>query len=160
MAMSPTYALAHTFLPNWVKLKGAATIVSALERKDLIYFDPLWQQAYVTHNPYIFTAHREPLRIAIITLPQPKTMEMGEAFMAAIVVKTTDASFAKYYLLEHDFVLAKQSNRTLLTERDGRNHIKHGEGPALTGDPATDTAAFLDAIVKVASATPTGQLPR
>ena len=33
MAMTPAYALAHVFLPNLLRLKGHATVMSALERR-------------------------------------------------------------------------------------------------------------------------------
>ncbi|MGH9886511.1 MAG: hypothetical protein ACREBE_13335, partial [bacterium] len=96
MAMTPAYALAHVFLPNLLKLKGHATVMSALERRDLIYFDPLWAQAQVAHNPFVLTQHRESMsgdkfRIATMTLPVPT--EMGEAHMAGIVVKANDPAF-------------------------------------------------------------------
>src|SRR5678815_6097380 len=85
MAMTPAYALAHVFIPNLLKLKGHATVMSALERRDLIYFDPLWAQAHVAHNPFVHSEHRESLagdkfRIATMSLPAPT--EMGEAYMA------------------------------------------------------------------------------
>lgn len=147
MALSPQYQLAHLFLPNMVKLKGAATVVSALERKDLIFFDPLWQQAYVTHNPFVFTQTRPPFRIGIMTLPPPK--DMGESYMAAIVVKVGEPAYARYFTLDMDYVLAKSAYRTLLCEREGQKQTKHREGPVLTGDNATDTFAFMDAVMAV-----------
>src|SRR5689334_12263316 len=67
MAMTPTYALAHVFIPNLLKLKGTATVISSLERKEMTYLDPLWAQAYVTHNPQIATVQRDPYRIAVFT---------------------------------------------------------------------------------------------
>ena len=152
MAMTPAYALAHVFFPNMVKLKGAATVVSALERRDLIYFDPLWAQAHVTHNPFVTSQLREPYRIATMSLPPPA--EMGEAYMAAIVVSKTDPTLVRYFTLEHDFVLAKQANRTVVCERAGQKHTKHGDGPALTGTNDTDAAAFVDAVMEVVSPTP------
>src|SRR5882724_8933583 len=98
MAMTPAYALAHVFLPNLLKLKGHATVMSALERRDLVFFDPLWAQAHIAHNPYVLTQIRDPYRIATLTLPQPN--EMGEAYMAGIVIKTNDPSYLRYFTLE------------------------------------------------------------
>ena len=145
--MSPAYALAHVFLPNLVKLKTAATVLAAIERKDKSYLDGVWQQAHVTHDPHIAAIQRDVYRIGIITLPPPK--EMGEAHMVAIVAKKTEPAFHKYYLLEHDYVLAKKADRTLVTERDGQRHIKHFDGPALTGTIETDLAAFVDAFMEL-----------
>lgn len=158
MALSPINALAHSIFPNWLKLKGATTVMSALERKDLIFLDSLWQQAYVTHNPHILTVQRDPYRVAVITLPAPK--DMGDAHMAGIVVKKNEPAFTKFYLLEHDYVLSTRQNRTLVTEKSGRESIKHHEGPALTGDNATDTAAFVESLMIAVESTPSGKLPR
>jgi len=145
--MTPAYALAHVFLPNLIKLKGHATVVSALERKDLVFFDPLWAQAHLTHSPYVWSQTREVYRIGTMTLPAPT--EMGEAYMAGLVVKTNDPSFMRYFTLEHDFVLARQSNRTLLCEREGQKHSKRGDGPALTGANEADAKAFVDCFMEL-----------
>lgn len=147
MPMSPTYTLAHVFIPNMIKLKGAATVISALERKELTLLDQLWQQAFVTHQPKIMTTLRDPYRIGVFTLPQPK--DLGEAHMVGLVVKKTDPSFTRYYTLEHDYVLAKKADRTLLCERDGANHKKLGDGPALTGDFDQDAVAFIDCFMEI-----------
>src|SRR5262249_13599544 len=118
MAMTPAYALAHVFLPNLIKLKTHAAVVSAIERRDLSYFEPLWAQAQITHKPHLTSETRGSYRAVTISLPPPA--EMGEAYMAGIVVKAGDPAFMRYFTLEHDFVLAKQSNRTLLCERQGQ----------------------------------------
>jgi hypothetical protein len=151
MAMTPAFALAHVFLPNLVKLKGLATVMSALERKDLVFFDALWSQAHINHHPYVWSQQREPYRIATITLPEP--VEMGEAHMAGIVAKMNDPAFFRYFTLEHDFVLARQANRTVLCEREGAKHTKHGEGPPLTGDRDADARAFADRFMELIAPT-------
>lgn len=145
--MSPTYALAHVFLPNHTKLKGAASIVSAIERKEKAFLDPVWAQAYVTHDPKLFAFTRAPYRIAVITLPPPK--DMGEAYLVAWVIQQGDPGFARFFTLEHDYVLATRSDRTLVCEREGTKHTKHFEGPKLTGNPDTDVAAFVDAFMEL-----------
>lgn len=147
MAMTPTYALAHVFIPNLLKLKGTATVISSLERKETTYLDPLWAQAFVTHDPQIATVQRDPYRIAMFTLPPPK--ELGEAHMVGMVVKKGDPQYWRYFTLEHDYVLAKKAERTLLCERDGQTHKKHGDGPVLTGNFATDSVAFIDAFMEL-----------
>jgi hypothetical protein len=158
MALSPINALAHTIFPNWLRIKGPATAMSALERKDLVYLDSLWQQAYVTHNPQIYTVQRDPYRVAVVSLPAPK--DMGDAHMCGIAVKKTEPGTAKYYLLEHDYVLATKQNRTIITQKEGRETIKHGECPAPTGDFAVDAPAFLVRFMNVLETGPTGTLPR
>jgi hypothetical protein len=151
MGMTPTYALAHVFLPNLLKLKGHATVMSALERRDLVFFDGLWAQAHLAHNPFVTTETREAsntkYRIATISLPTPS--EMGEAYMAGVVIKTNDLVYMRYFTLEHDFVLAKQSNRTVLAEREGQKHSRRGDGPALTGTPEADAKAFVECFMEL-----------
>ncbi|MEO7732170.1 MAG: hypothetical protein ABIY55_14440 [Kofleriaceae bacterium] len=145
--MTPAYALAHVFLPNLLKLKGHSTVVSAIERKNLIFFDALWAQAHVTHNVYVTSQLRDPYRIATISLPTPT--EIGEAYMAGIVLKTNDPVFMRYFTLEHDFVLAKQANRTVLAEREGQRHTRRGDGPVLINDPEADAKAFVDCFMEL-----------
>jgi len=145
--MTPTYALAHVFIPNLIKLKGAATVISAIERKEKVFLDQLWSQAHVTHNPDILAVLREPYRIGMFTLPAPK--EIGEAYMVGMVVKKGDPTFSRYFMLERDYVLAKKADRTLLTERELQSHKKHGEGPQLTGDFAQDSVAFIDCFMEL-----------
>lgn len=151
MGMTPAYALAHVFLPNLLKLKGHATVMSALERRDLVFFDPLWAQAHVAHNPFVFTQARESLtdkfRVATVTLPPPS--EMGEAHMAGFAIKANDPSFLRYFTLEHDFVLAKKANRTVLCERAGQKHTRIGDGPQLIGTNEVDAKAFMDCFMEL-----------
>jgi hypothetical protein len=78
-------------------------------------------------------------------MPQPT--EMGEAWMVAFVAKKNDGAVTFYFTLEYDYVLATKSTRTILCERDGVKFIKHGEGPPITGDFATDASAFVEAIM-------------
>src|SRR4051812_45113756 len=147
MAMTPTYALAHVFFPNLLKLKGHATVVTAIERRDLVFFDALWAQAHLEHKPFLMTAIRADYRAAVVTLPPPK--EMGEAYMIGLVTKPSDPALLRYFLLEHDFVLAKQSNRTVLAEREGQKHSRRGDGPALVGNSEVDAVAFIDCFMEL-----------
>ena len=151
MAITPAYALAHVFLPNLLRLKGHSAVMSAIERRDLIFFDPLWAQAQITHNPQVASQLRDPYRIATITLPPPSAI--GEAHMAGIVTKATDPAFMRYFTLEHDFVLAKQATRTVVAEREGQKHSRRGDGPALTGDHDADARAFIECVMQLISPT-------
>ena len=147
MAMTPAYALAHVFLPNLLKLKGHATVMSAIERRHLVFFDALWGQAQIDHHPYVASQTRDVYRTGVVTLPAPK--EMGEAYMAGMVIKSTDPVFLRYFTLEHDFVLAKQASRTLLCERSGQKHSRIGDGPALTANTEADAKAFMDCFMEL-----------
>jgi len=144
--MTPAFALAHVFLPNLVKLKGAATIQGVIERREKFFFDQVWNQAHITHAPFLHSETRDVYRIGVIDLPAPK--EMGEAFFAAVVAKASDPGFNKFFLLEHDYVLATKSDRTLVTERDGQRHTKHFDGPVLSGNKETDAKAFVEMLME------------
>jgi hypothetical protein len=157
MPTTPEYALVHVFLPNHTKLKGAGTIVSSLERRDKTHLAQVWAQAHVTHDPEIATETRDPYRIAVVSLPPPK--DMGEAYLAAWVIKKSDPAFTRFFTLEYDYVLAKKANRTVLCERTGTEHKKHGDGPAMSGNFAADAKAFADAFIAVL-AKPSGTVPR
>lgn len=149
--MTSSYALAHVFLPNLVKLKSGAAVIHAIERNDRSLLDGVWVQAHVTHQPVTKLVNRDPYRIAVITLPPPA--ELGEAFMVGIVVKKTDVQFCRYFTLEKDHVLAKKLDRTLLCEREGQKHTKHREGPVLTGAVDADLDAFVAAFMEVVEPT-------
>lgn len=139
-------SIAHVILPNLMKLKGASTVVSAMERRDTSMFANVWQQTGVTHSPQVLCKERnDTWRIGVLQMPQPT--EMGEAWMVAFVAKKNDGAVTHYFTLEYDYVLATKSTRTILCERDGVKFIKHGEGPVLTGDFATDASAFVEAIM-------------
>ncbi len=139
-------SIAHLILPNVMKLKGAPTVVNAIERKDVSLFASVWQQTGVAHAPKSFYKERsDAYRIAVLSLPAPK--EMGEAHMVAFVAKKNDASVQRYFTLEHDFVLATKQTKTLVREKEGQSFVKRGgDGPPVTGDFAADAAAFAEAI--------------
>ena len=146
MPASPSYAIAHVFMPNLLRTKGAQTFLGVVERKEKFFVDTIWNQAQVKHDVFMhLNTERDPIRIAVIDLPPPK--EMGEAYFVAIVGHKTDANYKRYFLLEYDYVLSTKSDRTMITERDGNRTQKHFEGPPITGDKAADAAAFADAIV-------------
>ena len=86
-------------------------------------------------------------RVGVLSLPKPN--EMGEAYMCAFVAKKNDAAVTRFFTLEHDYVLATKSNRTVIAEKDGSRFTKHGEGPAITGDFSLDANAFCDAVIKI-----------
>src|SRR5258705_1305965 len=128
-----------------MKIKGVATVVGAIERKDTSMFQQVW--AAVPHTPQLTAAERGAYRIGVVTLPAPK--QMGEAHMCAFVAKKGDTTVARYFLLEHTYVLATKSDQFLLTERDGSRQVNRGNGPKLTGDAKADATAFIDAVMDV-----------
>lgn len=163
MPTSPAYALAHTFLPNTTKLKGPTTMMVALEKRDHVFFDAIWKQAYIDHKPKIYTVERDPYRIGVIDLPPPK--DLGEAFMVGLVIKKSDTTFARFFLLENDYVLAKKANSTTLTEREGMlvgsvRHAKLGPGSPITGDFDVDAVAFVDCFMELIVPTKVSNKPK
>ena len=142
--------IAHVILPNLMKLKGASTVVSAMERRDVSIFAHVWQQTGVDHTPQVLAKERnETWRIGILSMPTPK--EMGEAHMVAFVAKKNDAAITRYFTLEYDYVLATKSTRTILCEVDRGKTTKFGEGPKLAGDFQTDASAFVEAVMNIIS---------
>jgi hypothetical protein len=143
--------IAHVVLPNLMKLKGASTLVGAMERRDASPFAQVWQQTGVEHSPQVIAKERDDFRIGVMSLPKPE--EMGEAFMCAFVAKKNDAAITRYFTLEHDYVLATKTTKTTVCEREGNRTVKHGDGPAISGDFQTDSSAFVDTIVEIMSPT-------
>ncbi|HUJ62121.1 MAG TPA: hypothetical protein VLX92_26625 [Kofleriaceae bacterium] len=139
--------IAHVVLPNLMKLKGASVLVSAMERRDASVFATVWSQTGVEHNPQVIAKEKGVWRIGVLSLPKPN--EMGEAHLCAFVAKKNDAAITRYFTLEHDYVLATKTTRTVLCEREGQRTRKIGEGPPITGDFATDASAFVDAVMDV-----------
>jgi len=140
-------AIAHVVMPNLMKLKGAASLVSAMERRDVSPFAQVWTQTGIDHTPQVIAKERDVWRIGILSLPAPE--QMGEAYLCAFVAKKSDATITRYFTLVHDYVLATKSTRTLVCEREGQRTVKHGDGRAVTGDFQTDANAFVDAIMQV-----------
>ncbi len=145
--------IAHVVLPNLMKLKGASTLVSAMERRDVSAFAQVWTQTGVEHNPQVIAKERDQdgsvWRFGVMSLPTPS--EMGEAYLCAFVAKKNDAAVTRYFTLEYDYVLATKTTRTLMAEREGNKTTKYGEGPKVTGDFQADSSAFIDAILAILS---------
>jgi hypothetical protein len=147
--------IAHVVLPNLMKLKGASTLVSAMERRDVSAFAQVWSQTGVEHTPQVIAKELDQgnviWRIGVMSLPKPN--EMGEAYMCAFVAKKNDAAITRYFTLEYDYVLATKSTRTIIAEREGQRTTKHGDGPPISGDFMADASAFIQAILEVMSPT-------
>lgn len=147
--------IAHVVLPNLMKIKGASTLVGAMERRDVSAFAQVWQQTGVDHTPQVIAkevdAGNAQWRIGVMSLPKPN--EMGEAYMCAFVAKKNDAAITRYFTLEYDYVLATKSAKTIVAEREGSRTVKHGDGPPISNDFQADASAFIAAIMEVISPT-------
>ncbi|HEY5928072.1 MAG TPA: hypothetical protein VIV11_40575 [Kofleriaceae bacterium] len=144
---SPLDTIAHLVLPNLMKIKGASTLVGAMERRDASPFAHVWQQTGIEHSPQLIAKELDNWRIGMMTLPTPT--EMGEAYMCAFVTRKNDDSITRYFTLDYDYVLSTKTAGAVLCEREGQRMVKRGEGPTLTGDFQTDSNAFADAIMNV-----------
>jgi hypothetical protein len=143
--------IAHVVLPNLMKLKGASTLVGAMERRDVSPFAQVWAQTGVEHSPQCIAKEKDPWRYGVLSLPTPS--EMGEAYMCAFMAKKNDAAVTRYFTLEYDYVLATKSTRTIICEREGSRMTKHGEGPPVTGDFQTDASAFVEMVNQIVTRT-------
>ncbi len=146
--------IAHVVLPNLMKLKGASTLVSAMERRETALFEPVWTQTGVEHKAQVIAKEKDcggagVWRVGVLSLPTPT--EMGEAYMCAFVAKKNDAAVTRYFTLEYDYVLKTKSNKAIIAEKDGSRVTKHGDGPAVTGDFQVDANAFVDAVMNIIS---------
>jgi hypothetical protein len=138
--------IVHVVLPNLMKIKGAATLISAAERRDPSVFAQVWQQTGVAHTPLLIAKEKDNYRFAVMTLPAPSAM--GEAYLCAFIATKNDSA-THYFTLEYDYVLATKQTKTILCSREGTRTIKHGDGPPYTGDLQTDATAFVDAILAI-----------
>lgn len=150
--------IAHVVLPNLMKIKGASTLVGAMERRDASPFAQVWQQTGVEHSPQVIAKEKEPWRYGVMSLPAPSAM--GEAYMCAFMTKKNDESITRYFTLEYDYVLATKTARTIICERANNRTTKHGEGPAVTGDFQTDASAFVDAVNVIVGRTSSPNMAR
>jgi hypothetical protein len=148
---SPTQVIANVVLPNLMKLKGASTVVSAIERRDPAMFQQVFTQTGLDHTPQLVAKDQDDWRIGVVTMPPPA--EMGDPYMCAFVAKKNDGGITRYFTLEHDYVLATKTTRSVVVERVGARATKHGDGPAISGDAATDASGFVAAIVEVLAPT-------
>ncbi|HEX5062022.1 MAG TPA: hypothetical protein VFV99_21785 [Kofleriaceae bacterium] len=136
--------IAHLIVPNVLKLKGAAMLIGAMERRDASAFAQVWQQTGVEHTPQVSAKEKGDWRFGVMSLPKPSAM--GEAYMCAFVTKKNDGSVNRYFTLEYDYVLATKTEKTILCEREGSLTKKRGDGSPITGDFQADASAFVDAI--------------
>jgi hypothetical protein len=141
---SPLDTIAHLILPNVMKLKGAATLVGAMERRDTSPFAHVWQQTGIEHAPQVIAKEKGDWRIGVMSMPAPSAI--GEAYLVAFIARKNDAAITKYFTLEYDYVLATKSTKTVVCEREGSRTIRRGDGPAYTNDFQADASAFVDAL--------------
>jgi hypothetical protein len=129
-------------LPRLMRERGAAPVLDAIERNDADYFIPVWMEAGFRFTSRLMYTARGGLRIGVLTLPMPR--EWTEAYLAAIVGRTSDASVLRYFLWEKG-----EDAGTVISEWAGPSHRNYGAGPAFTGDLAGDRAKFVDRVAEL-----------
>ena len=133
-----------------MKLKGPAVLVSAMERRDASIFQQAWTAAGIKHTAFVSAKERGDWRVGILQMPKPE--QMGEAHMVAFVAKKNDAAISRYFTLEHDYVLATKTTKTVIKEKDGSLFTKRrDDGPAISGEWNADSNAFFEAIMEIVS---------
>lgn len=142
---SPRYMAEHMVMPRFIREIGVQTVLGAIERRDADFFIPVWMQAGFRFSPMLMYTVRGEWRVGVISLPQPR--ELTEAYLAAIVGRSSDPAYGRYFLWETAESVLDQRQYTILGEWNGASHGNHGEGPPFTGDLVNDHAAFLDAVI-------------
>lgn len=148
---SPRYIAAHMLMPRFVRERGVTTVLDAIARNDGDFFIPVWFEAGFRFNPLLIHTIQGDFALGILGLPQPR--EMTEAWLAVIVGKPADPSYCRYFLWEKSISVLDNTPRTVVGEWDESKHGNHGDGPAFTGDLATDCAAFVTAVMNVCTRT-------
>jgi hypothetical protein len=138
---SPRYLAAHLLMPRFLREQGASVVLDAIERGDADFFLPLWVNAgfrFTTRPSY--SAHGG-LRVGVLTLPMPR--EVTEAYLAAVVGKTAEPAYLRYFLWEKSESVFDDKPRTVISEWAGTEHRNYGQGPPFTGDLTRDTGEFV-----------------
>lgn len=143
---SPRYLAAHMLMPRFLREKGAAAALDAIERNDADFFIPVWMEAGFRFTPRFFYRTAEGLRVGAMTLPMPR--QPTEAWLAAIVGSVSDPAYLRYLLWEQSESVDDRPY-TVISEWSGTTHLNYGAGPPFTRDLANDCAAFLARVVQI-----------
>jgi hypothetical protein len=138
---SPRYLAEHMLMPRFLREQGAPAVLDAIERGDADFFIPVWANAgfrFTTRPAY---RPQGGLRVGVLTLPMPR--EVTEAYLAAVIGKTEDPAYLRYFLWEKSESLFDDKLHTVISEWAGTQHRNFGEGPPFTGDLARDSAEFV-----------------
>ena len=143
---SPRYLAAHLILPRFVREKGAAMVLDAIERNDADFFIPVWMEAGFRFTPRFLHQITGNLRLGVLTLPMPR--QPTEAWFAAIVASASDPAYLRYFLWEQGESLDDKPH-TVVAEWSATGHLNYGAGPPFTGDLAGDRGAFVARVMQI-----------
>ena len=147
---SPRYLAAHLLMPRFLREQGASVVLDAIERGDADFFLPLWVNAgfrFTTRPSY--SAHGG-LRVGVLTLPMPR--EVTEAYLAAVVGKTAEPAYLRYFLWEKSESVFDDKPRTVISEWAGTEHRNYGQGPPFTGNLTKDSGEFVARVATLCAA--------
>ena len=142
---SHRYLAEHMLMPRFLREQGAHAVLDAIERGDADFFQPVWVNAgfrFTTRPSY--RAHGG-LRVGVLTLPMPR--EVTEAYLAAVIGKTADPAYLRYFLWEKSESLFDDKPHTVISEWAASGHLNYGQGPPFTGALAKDSEEFVARVV-------------
>lgn len=148
---SGRYLAAHILMPRFIRDRGVANVLAAIERDDRDFFIPVWFEAGFRFDTLLIYTQQAEFSIGIIGMPKPR--EMTEAYLVAVVGKPADPTFCRYFLWEQSISVLDNAPRTVLGEWDDTRHRNHGDGPPFTGDLANDCAKFMVAVINACQQT-------
>ena len=147
---SPRYLAAHLLMPRFLREQGAPAVLDAIERGNAEFFQPVWMEAgfrFTTRPSY---RAQGGLRVGVLTLPMPR--EVTEAYLAAVIGKTADPAYLRYFLWEKSESLFDDKPHTVISEWATSGHLNYGQGPPFTGDLAKDTDEFVARVAALCNA--------
>ena len=142
---SHRYVAEHMLLPRFLREQGAAAVLDAIERGDADFFQAVWMNAgfrFTTRPSY---RAQGGLRVGVLTLPLPRGAT--EAYLVAVVGKTADPAYLRYFLWEKSESLFDDKQHTVISEWAGTEHRNFGQGPPFTGDLTKDSGEFVARVV-------------
>src|SRR5262245_32450255 len=143
---SPRYLAEHLIMPRFLREKGAAAALDAVERNDADFFIPVWMEAGFRFTTRLFHQAAGDLRIGVLTLPMPR--QPTEAWFASIVGAASDPASLRYLLWEQGESLDGKPS-TVVAEWPGSSHLNYGEGTPCTGALANDRDAFVARVMQI-----------
>lgn len=129
-------------MPRFLAERGAAAVLGAIEARDAEFFVPVWMEAGFRFTPTFLSTSHGAWRVGLLTFPKPR--QITEAYFGAVVGRTDEPTFLRYFLLEESV-----DKSTVVGEsREGR-HVNYGAGSAFTGDLATDAWSFTQRVLEI-----------
>lgn len=141
---TPRYVAEHYLMPLFLEERGANAVLAAIDAKNADFFAPVWMRAGFRFTPALLYVTQSGYRIGILTFPQPS--DIPEAYLGAVVGKTADPSFLRYFLWEEG------PFGTVIGEWNGDGHTTYGAGPNFTGNLQSDAWEFAQRVLAVLSA--------